>query len=90
MDYTITIKKGGYNRPIGTFDHKGRVVKGKTEHFDIDVFDVTMQSRINNIEEVKVLAEELYPHIISFLGENQYIGVRSELGNTLKLIFNLN
>ena len=87
MDYTITIKKGSYDRPIGTFDHKGRVVKGKTEHFDIDVFDVTMQSRINNVEDVKILAEELYPQIISSLGDNQYIGVRIDLGKTLKSIF---
>ena len=87
MDYTITIKKGSYDRPIGTFDHKGRVVKGKTEHFDIDVFDVTMQTRINNVEDVKTLAEELYPQIISSLGDNQYIGVRIELGKTIKSIF---
>ena len=56
MDYTITIGKGSYDRPIATYDHKGRVVKGEPEHFDIDVLSVAMQSRIKNVEEVKILA----------------------------------
>lgn len=87
MDYTITIGKGSYNRPIATYDHKGRVVKGEPEHFDIDVLSVAMQSRIKNVEEVKILAEELYPQVVSFLGDNKYIGVRIELERTLKSIF---
>ena len=50
-------------------------------------FYVVEQTRINNVEDVKTLAEELYPQIISSLGDNQYIGVRIELGKTIKSIF---
>lgn len=85
MDYTITIGKGSYDRPIATYDHKGRVVKGEPEHFDIDVLSVAMQSRIKNVEEVKILAEELYPQVVSFLGDNKYIGVRIELESGVRI-----
>ena len=86
MEYTITIKKGTYDRPIGEFDTNGQRVYNKHEHYDIDVLDITMQSKINNNEDVKNLAELLYPELMSTLGNNQYIGVRLLLDRTIKFI----
>lgn len=53
MDYTITIGKGSYDRPVATYDHKGRVVKWEPEHFDIDVLSVAMQSKFKMLKKLK-------------------------------------
>ena len=87
MDYTITVKRGTFDKPIGTFDPIGRVVYNKFEHYDIDVADVVMETKVRNEEDVKVLAEELYPEIISILGDNEYAGVRIGLDRVIKTLF---
>ncbi len=86
MDYSFSIEKGSYDIPIGTFDENENIVYNEIEHYDIDVVDVTMQSNIENEEDVKILASELYPDVLSVLGDNQYIGVRIELERTLKTV----
>ena len=86
MDYSFSIEKGSYDIPIGTFDENENIVYNEVEHYDIDVFDVTMQSDIENEEDIKILASELYPEVVSVLGDNKYIGVRVELERTLKTV----
>ena len=87
MKYTTSIKKGTFDRPIGELDKNGHRTYDKHEHYDIDVVDVTMQSKIDNNEDIKSLTESLYPELISILGNNQYIGVRLLLDRTIKFIF---
>ena len=87
MKYTIDVKKGTYDRPIGKFDEKGHPVYDKHEHYDIDVLDVNMQSSITNEEDVKELAESLYPEVIQRLGDNPYIGVSIMLERRIKTLF---
>lgn len=87
MKYTIKTKKGTYDRPIGTFDAKGHPVYNKYEHYDIDVLDVNVQSLIKNDEDVKKLAELLYPEVIQSLGDNVYIGVSIMLERRIKTLF---
>ena len=87
MEYTSTIENVTYDRPIGTFDQNGRVVYNNYEHYDIDVINVVMQSKIENNEDVKKLAETLYPEVVSTLGDNQYMGIRIELDRNIKTVF---
>ena len=87
MKYTTTIKKGTYDRPIGTFDTKGHPVYNKCEHYDIDVLDVNVESLIKNDEDVKKLAELLYPELIERLGDNLYIGLSIMLERRIKTLF---
>ncbi len=87
MKYTYTIRKGTCDRPIGAFDTKGHPVYNKHEHYDIDVLDVNVQSSIKNDEDVKKLAELLYPEVIQRLGDNLYIGVSIMLERRIKTLF---
>lgn len=86
MDYTKTIVKGTYDLPMGSFDQNGRVVYNDYEHYDIDVIDVVMQSNIESDKDIWNLAEELYPEIISVMGENEYVGVRITFERPIKTI----
>ena len=85
MKYTTKIDKGEVNIPICEFEN-GRPVYNKYEHYDIDVLGVTMQSQVCNNEDIKKLAELLYPQVIEILGSNEYIGVRIKLDRTVKTL----
>ena len=87
MEYTITIKKGTHDRAIGEFDKNGHPVYNKHEHYDIDVLEVAMQTKIENNEDVKELSELLYQEAVQALGDNQYIGVRVLLDLPIKTLF---
>ena len=86
MKYTNSIHPGSFDMPIGEFDEKGNIVYNKFDHYDIDVLDVAMQSKVNNEEDVKQLAALLYPEIVQILGDNPYMGIRVLLDRTIKFI----
>ena len=88
MKYITKIDKGEVNIPIGEFEN-GRVVYNKYEHHDIDVLDVTMQTQVGNEEDIKKLAELLYPQVVEILGSNKYLGVRLRLDRTIKTLFSI-
>ena len=84
MKYTIKMDKGGYNRPIGRFEN-GRVVYDH-QYYDIDVMDITMNERIKNQDEMKSVANDLYPEIVRALGDNEFLGIRMQLEKMIKMV----
>lgn len=86
MKYTTSIHQGTIDMPIGEFDENGKAVYNKFVHYDIDVLEVAMQTRVNNEDDVKQLAAQLYPEVIEVLGDNSYMGVRVLLDRTIKFL----
>lgn len=86
MEYTTSLKKGTYEIPHGQFDNNGNLVYNECEHYDIDVLEVSMQSKINSKEDMKNFAEALYPEIMSTLGDNKFVGVRVLLDRPIKTV----
>ena len=47
---------------------------------------VTMNERIKNQDEMKSVANDLYPEIVRALGDNEFLGIRMQLEKMIKMV----